>query len=80
MEPLIPKKNAQPAEGSSQQGFSPLLAASFSAAQVDEPSQTPTDQQSNAQVKAIKVDGVVQSIQVTCSCGEVIVIDCQYME
>jgi hypothetical protein len=31
-------------------------------------------------VEAVEVDGVVKSIQVTCSCGEVILIDCQYTD
>lgn len=38
-------------------------------------SEAPTDQPT---ITLEKVDGVVQSIVVTCKCGEKIKIDCQY--
>lgn len=60
--------------------FTPLSKASISAVHSTHTSEASRHEGQGHKVETVKVDGVVQSIQVTCSCGEVIVIDCQYTE
>lgn len=83
MDPLIPANkqahsNGPPVDGSS--GFKPLSKASLSSVHASAESVNDGGKVNSPKVETVKVDGVVQSIQVTCSCGEVIVIDCQYTD
>ena len=83
MEPLIPKnKQNQTAtkNEASQTDFRPLSKASLASVHSPSVSKGQTDSENGPKVETVKVDGVVKSIQVTCSCGEVIVIDCQYTD
>ena len=83
MDPLISQnKHAQsePNPVDLQGGFKPLSKATVSAAHGSLGSKDTAEHENQPKVETIKVDGVVQSIQVTCSCGEVIVIDCQYID
>lgn len=83
MDPLIPSKNSQSSSGKSasrSSSFTPLSKATISAVHSTQMSEASRHNSQGPVVETIKVDGVVQSIQVTCSCGEVIVIDCQYSE
>jgi hypothetical protein len=61
-------------------GFKPLSKATVSANCGSLGSKDTADHASHPKVEAVEVDGVVKSIQVTCSCGEVILIDCQYTD
>ena len=61
-------------------GFKPLSKATVSANHGSLGSKDTAEHANQPKVETVVVDGVVQSIQVTCSCGEVIVIDCQYTD
>lgn len=83
MDPLIPNMKAKlSSEKSASQSssFTPLSKATISAVHSTQTPEASRHEGQGHKVETVKVDGVVQSIQVTCSCGEVIVIDCQYSE
>ena len=83
MDPLIPNvkpKLSSEKSASQSSSFTPLSKASISAVHSTHTSEASRHEGQGHKVETVKVDGVVQSIQVTCSCGEVIVIDCQYTE
>ena len=83
MDPLIPNTNAQSSSDKSASrstSFTPLSKATISAVHSAHISEGSRHESQGPVVETVKVGGVVQSIQVTCSCGEVILIDCQYSE
>lgn len=83
MDPLIPKQKPDPSSAkrtSGETGFTPLTKATISAVHASRDAANAPDCAKQPHVETVKVDGIVQSIQVTCSCGELIIIDCQYSE